>query len=238
LADLGKLTPEELDKIVRLLGYGRPSAPVWFIGMEEGLGGMNSEDTSMNLRSRCSFAETMDLRQAHLLLRQKGIPIDVETNLPSTSVWRFMAKIMLARSGDKNWKDREETKNYVRFRLGRQNEETFLTELSPIPSRKTGDKQRMISFGARVPDLAGKLDRRRAKLTELLRMSNPRLVVCYGLRRVDDFEQLMRTKLSSRATKIYASDDNGRLLLPFFGCGQMSLIVIEDLLRMGLLGQG
>jgi hypothetical protein len=49
------LSIEEVEGIVRFLGYGRPSAPVWFIGLEEGLGKMNSEDDRKNLKARASF---------------------------------------------------------------------------------------------------------------------------------------------------------------------------------------
>jgi hypothetical protein len=71
------LSPEEIGRIVNFLGYGSPSAPVWFMGIEEGLGNMNSQDISQNLKARATFESTMDLREAHIRLRERGRPIDI-----------------------------------------------------------------------------------------------------------------------------------------------------------------
>jgi hypothetical protein len=52
----------------------------------------------------------MDLYEAHLLLK-----IDFKTKLPSTAVWQWMAKIMRARDGHKDWKDlNEEVQSFMR----------------------------------------------------------------------------------------------------------------------------
>ena len=99
IAHQPELSAEEVGRIVNFLGYGRPSAPVWFMGIEEGLGNMNSQDISANLKARASFENTMDLREAHMRLRERGRPIDIENQPPSTQVWQWMAKIMLARQG-------------------------------------------------------------------------------------------------------------------------------------------
>jgi hypothetical protein len=82
------LSTEEIGRIVNFLGYGRPSAKVWFMGIEEGLGNMNSQDISENLKARASFESTMDLREAHMRLREQGRPIDIENQPPSTQVWQ------------------------------------------------------------------------------------------------------------------------------------------------------
>lgn len=143
-----ELSSEEISQIVGFLGYGPHSADVWFIGMEEGLGGMSSTDTCKNLKARATFERTMDLRTAHLRLLQGGMPIDVEKNTPSTQVWQFMAKIMLARDG-KEWRAADCYKKYVQFSLGRIHGETFLTELSPIPSKNSLQVKNGRSFSRR-----------------------------------------------------------------------------------------
>lgn len=95
------LSPEEITQIVSFLGYGRPSAPVWFIGFDEGLGGQTVADVLHNLKVRAEFEKKMDLYEAHKRLHMEGRPIDFEKVLPSTQVWRFMAKIMLTYNGSR-----------------------------------------------------------------------------------------------------------------------------------------
>ena len=134
------LSPGEIEVIVNFLGYGRLSAPVWFIGLEEGLGKMNSEDTIKNLKARGSFEKCMDLHKAHLRLQENGQPIDITVKPPSTQVWQWMAKIMQALNDHEDWKNLAPAKEYIRSSLGRCEGHTFLTELSPIPSRATVDR--------------------------------------------------------------------------------------------------
>ncbi len=138
------LLPEEIERIVNFQGYGSLSAPVWFIGIEEGLGKMSEDNAKKNLRARGNFETVMDLRDAHLRLREGGQPIDIETKQSFTQVRQYMAKVMLSRNGDKNWSELSFAEQYIRFRLGRRGGsggETFLTELSPIPSNKSKNKE-------------------------------------------------------------------------------------------------
>jgi hypothetical protein len=133
------LSDDAIKRVVGFLGYGRASAPVWFIGLEEGLGDAK-DDEATNLKARAQFKRTMDLVVAHRALQEGGEPIEIETKRKFTQVWVWMAKIMRARAGKDDWRDTEAAKTYIRQRLGRRNGETFLTEVSPIPSPKQRDK--------------------------------------------------------------------------------------------------
>ena len=53
----GSLSAEEARRILGFLGYGRLSAPVWFIGLEEGLSKQDSVDWAHNLRGRGTWDE-------------------------------------------------------------------------------------------------------------------------------------------------------------------------------------
>jgi hypothetical protein len=231
------LLPDEMTRILSFLGYGCLSAPVWFVGIEEGLGKMNSEDASTNLKARANFDKTMDLYEAHTRLREKGRPIDIESEPPSTQVWQYMAKIMLAYNGDKEWGNPKSgrAREYVRFQLGRYNGQTFLTELSPIPAHGASDRQWMELFRERDPDVDSKIGRRREHLQAELKKYCPSLIVCYGLKRADVFAELLDVEWRQISAKIYASHDAKRLLLPFFGNGHMCHKLIQDLLDRGLL---
>jgi hypothetical protein len=253
------LSTEEIGRIVNFLGYGRPSAPVWFMGLEEGLGNMNPQDIYENLKSRAGFEGTMDLREAHMRLREQGRPIDIENQPPSTQVWQWMAKIMLARQGYEDWSDlvstKEDTrsrarkhiqscaKKYIQYQLGRSNGNTFLTELSPIPAAKTTDQSFMSWFKENDTELEVKITRRRDELNRMLKANPQSLVICYGYGnggdRAHEFAKFLEVEWQSvpGCPEVCRSSDSNRLLLPFFGNGQMSYAVFVDLIRSGLLGQ-
>jgi len=228
------LSPTEIGRIVGFLGYGRTSAPVWFIGLEEGLGKMNSDDTIKNLKARASFDETMDLREAHLRLVEKGRPIDIEMNPPNTQVWKYMAKIMVAISGG-DWKNRRSVNEYIRFRLGRVSGETFLTELSPIPSRKVRERTWRELFEKLDPELEENIERRTTRLKQVARENTSSLIICYGTKRAGDFEEILGVRWHDATAQIRMSQEGRYLLLPFFGNGQMSHSVIGGLISKGLL---
>jgi hypothetical protein len=209
---------------------------VWFIGLAEGLGNMDSEDTDRNLIARGRFDGTMDLYKAHLLLQAEGHPIDVENTPPTTPVWRWMAKIMRARRGESDWSDRESAKKYVRLSLGRSEGETFLTELSPIPAHNTVDGEKWWNrFIQLDPELSSHLSRRQERLSQMLRQSPPHLVVCYGRGSADKFATLLDVDWQPVSPMIHKSPDSRCLLLPFFGNGRMSHDVVRDLSDRGLL---
>lgn len=257
IAHQPELSTEEIGRIVNFLGYGRPSAPVWFMGIEEGLGNMNSQDISANLKARASFESTMDLREAHIRLRERGRPIDIEKQPPSTQVWQWMAKIMLARQRIEDWSDLISTKEdirsharkhiqscakkYIQYQLGRYNDNTFLTELSPIPAAKTTDQSFMSWFKENDTELEVKITRRRDELNRMLKENPHSLVICYGYGnggdRARDFAKFLEVEWQSvtDCPGVCRSGDSKRLLLPFFGNGQMSYAVFVDLIRSGLL---
>jgi hypothetical protein len=243
------LLPEEIERIVNFKGYGSITAPVWFIGIEEGLGKMSDDDARRNLEVRGSFETVMDLRDAHLRLRERCQLIDIETKQSFTQVWQYMAKVMLARNGDKNWSELPFAKQYIRFRLGRRDDvrgETFLTELSPIPSNKSSNKEWYMWFKATLgSELDRKLENRNQELKrilaeQILKDRTSRLIICYSQRRANDFARLLDIEWEPvpRCPRVCtASRDYARyLLLPFFGNGQMGHQVIADLLDSELLG--
>jgi hypothetical protein len=239
------LLPEEIERIANFQGYGSLSAPVWFIGIEEGLGKMSDDDAKRNLKARGSFETVMDLRDAHLRLREGGQLIDIETKQSFTQVWQYMAKVMLARNGDRNWWELPVAEQYIRSSLGRRGGETFMTELSPIPSKSSANKEWYRWFEARLgSELGPMLENRKRKLKQILtkpieKGKVPKLVVCYSQPRANEFEGLLDIKwkpVPDCPRVCVASRDSVRyLLLPFFGFGQIGHQVIQDLFDSGLL---
>jgi len=193
---------------------------------------MSSQEVRDNLVARGHFRETMDLREAHLQLRSRGLYIDLEKSPPRTQVWRWMGKIMTAYFGSSDWEDPKIARDYVRFRLGRKGAETFLTELSPIPAFRSADRNWFNWFNKRVPDLKRRLKRRE---DELFARSRSSLVLCYGLGQADKFARFLRTDWQNVSPEIRRSPDSRYLLLPFFGNGHMRRNVVHELLERGLL---
>jgi len=240
---LPALSMTEAERILGFLGYGNPRQSVWFVGIEEGLGKADSADAKENLKARGEFDAIMDLRDAHhQRLRQNGMPINFDANPPSTPVWHWIAKIMRAYEGKDNWRDTSSAKEYIRCCLGRSNGTTFLTELSPIPSSKTANKSWMKAFNELDSELHQRLAKRQERLLLLLKNSAPRMVICYGDGRVkaQEYERFFGVEWSSIGMRV-ARDSSYPypfLLLPFFGNGQMSQPVIEEMFKLGILQGG
>ncbi len=228
------LTPSEVDKILAFLGYGNPSAPIWFMGLEEGIGEAGDEDYDHNLRERAKFEPIMDLFVAHLQLHEHGEPINLENRAKFTAVWIWMAKVCLARENGRIPENLAEVKEYVRKKLGRSNGETFLTELSPIP-RKHAKRE------PGCPDFLGECSEEDAKsragqIRELLIERRPSIVICYGFGKAERFAKTLDVCWQGdKNPRVKKSSDSLYLLLPFFGNGQMSHEVLKDLLMRGLL---
>ena len=230
----------EVGNIVGFLGYGNPAGSVWFIGIEEGLGDTDSADAVHNLKARGTFAAVMDLRDAHhKRLRESGRLIDFDAKPPSTPVWQWVAKIARAYDGKGDWKDVTSANEYVRYHLGRSEGTTFLTELSPIPSNNAANKAWFEAFNRLDDQLQKRLAKRREALVKLLDSSSPRMVICYGdgKSKAREYERFFGAEWKSIGVRI--ARDSRRafpfLLLPFFGNGQMSQSVIEEMYRLGIL---
>ena len=134
------LSGDGIDRVINFLGYGCPSAPVWFIGLEEGLGKANSQEGIDNLKARDSFKPIMDLHEAHKLLQEKGGQIDIELKKSFTQVWIWMAKIVRARRDLKDWSNVAFAKEYVRRHLGRAFERPLHCDERQRRVRARGDR--------------------------------------------------------------------------------------------------
>jgi hypothetical protein len=230
------MSPSEIDAILAFLGYGNLDAHVWFIGIEERLGNANEREAWMNIKARGKFEKVMDLRKAHLSMRESGAFIDIERKASFTQVWIWMAKIMRAIAGENNWRNLDLAKEYVRYSLGREEGDTFLAEFSPIPKKKKADKAWLNWFEHRCPELDKKLLQRRQNLQGLMQERNPPLVICYG-----KFSDAAIAGIFNQQTKwqhegkISWLHDPRRLLLPFFGNGQIGHEIVTQLVQRDLL---
>jgi len=248
-----ELTAAQVRGIANHIGYGNPSAPVWFVGAEEGLGGkMSTTEREANLAARATWEPVMDMLEAHRMLQEGGGYIrDLIDRSGSTGVWRIMARIARAFEGAVNFENAEKAAEYVRDRLGRAAGSTFLTEISPFPAALSKQPRELRDF----PDkrlINEALQRRRSEQMRLLREHQPGVLICYGSAIYEDFEQhfafqwrplctvqwVSKKSGTRQETELYQSSirhDREHLtmafLLPFFGNGALSPAVLSKFIE-------
>lgn len=228
----GDLSAEEARRILQFLGYGRLPAPIWFIGLEEGLSEQNNVDRAHNLKARGAWDEVMDLERACLTLHEGGVPMRVSVRPPRTPTWRYMAKISGALTGKPEWSDPRAAEEYVRRRLGRADPgigETFLTELSPIPSKNIAASREWLGFFKRTaPDCDRLIWQRLMKLRAIIEQNRPIFVFCYGAEKLEHnakFKSFFYARSWRKiGDKSELSEYGGcvNVLMPFFGNGRIS----------------
>ena len=164
------LTQKQIEKLLAFRGYGNPSGRFWFIGMEEGGGDFES----LQLRAD-EFANLEDLATSHAKFESHDMS-------KSISTWRIMSAIVGRISGTENWWDTANTTDYQMNRLGRLNDETYLTEILPLPKHSLSDWP----YGNFFDSPQTYFEQIFPKQLESLRLeyteakSKPEFVFCYG----------------------------------------------------------
>lgn len=245
-----ELSAAHVRGIANHIGYGNPSAPLWFVGAEEGLGGkMNEHEQAANLTARATWAPIMDMAEAHAMLREGGnYIVDLINRTGATGPWRCMARIARAFEGKNDFADRDLAAQYVRQRLGRKGGDTFLTEISAFPAAVSQQPVELRNFADRQL-IREVVEARQAEQMRLLRESSPKAIICYGTSLYKEFESHFglkwyplrtfqwRSKKSGslRETTVYQSTLRGEaqnsstaFLLPFFGNGALSPDVLQQ----------
>lgn len=165
-------TDAETEHLLSFEGCGILSAPVWFLGMEEGGGGEE------NLRRRLSFDPVEDLYEAH---RKLGITKHHEGRRIIHPAWRGMCVIMLQLMGKRP--TTEQIRRHQAEELGRKGKDTFLLELMPLPKANMGAwgyKQHLPQFESRDQYYETILPRRIDYLRRLFLKFKPSAVIGYG----------------------------------------------------------
>ena len=225
---MSDLTPAAVDRILGFVGYGNPAAPLWFIGLEEGLGGMNDADVAANLVARGRFSETMDLVQSHMTLVEGGRPYNLSLRYKFTPVWLWMARFARAIEGAPDWEDLDLAKEYVRARLGRSDGGTFLTYASPIPEKRLHTRQWTELLNRSGAGMQGLIAQRAARVRAMIEQHRPSIVICHGTTATRDYQSFLPPMdwhpMPGNAAFLDARDARGlrRFITPFFGVGQMS----------------
>lgn len=174
-----EITPEQLERIFEQKGFGNPKGRYWFIGMEEG-----GEGTPDKLRIRSTFAAIEDLAKVQHRL-------GVNMARARTATWSIMSRIVLKLGGERNWNGAWLAKEYRTNKLGRQDGDTFLAELLPLPSPGKGVWTYQLLLGHTRQEYERETIPRRVELLRgLVAEYRPSVVVCYGKGHWPDFSQI------------------------------------------------
>lgn len=114
-------------------GYGSYKALFWFIGMEEGGGGsqeeINQRLANWNTRGHRELEDVADYHRAFGITRHWDEPVKLQPT------WNKLIRVLMSiKSLEPSPSD---VKDYQRDHLGRENDETCLLELMPLPSPGT-----------------------------------------------------------------------------------------------------
>jgi len=119
--ELHGLSKNGLERVLSFEGYGNKAADYWFLGIEEGGGSIEQ------LRLRAKFYDVVeDLDTAH---RKIGL----RDEMLKSPTLKVMSKLSLALLGRPNWSEKSAIDEFHATELGRSGEDTFLTELMPLP---------------------------------------------------------------------------------------------------------
>lgn len=121
-----------MDNLLGHVGFGNPQGRFWFVGIEE-----YGEGTLKELEWRLQFDEVDDLNRVHVLWGTdfaKEEPFNPQKLVPT---WAAMSKFVLRLTGEPNCSDNERVRDYLSDHLGQVGDQTFLTEMLPLPVRGT-----------------------------------------------------------------------------------------------------
>jgi hypothetical protein len=163
-------------RIETFIGFGRPEASVYFIGLEEGL--QRSADLTREMEERSSYEQFMDLAEVQVKLGESSIYFGEDA--VSQRTWRPMCDLMLRKSGA--IPTLAARRKYQAERLGRRDGDTLLAELLPYPHSDTSQwlYADLSRFASREDYELELLPKRIALLRQLIDKYCPDIVVCYG----------------------------------------------------------
>ena len=191
--------------IERFFGYGTWTAPVWFLGMEEG-GGGTAEEVQRRIEawSRRGCHELEDLFAYHQAI---GVTRHIAERPALQASWAKMARVLLASRGGPVTTDA--VRRYQRDELGRWGGASCIAELLPLPSPRVDDW--LYADHSAIPYLATRAAYRHElvapRITALQRRIDdhrPIAVVCFG-RTYDPYWQQLAGAPLTEASAGYAT---------------------------------
>jgi len=188
-------------------GYGNYSAPFWFIGMEEGGGGSLDEIsqrlTAWDARGRRELEDVAGYHHAIGITRFWDEPVRLQ------STWNRLIRIVISAKGHEP--SSQEVKDYQRDYLGRENAETCLLELMPLPSPNASNwlynEISSLSYLANRQSYVKEVAPLRIKhIRSKIAGFSPLLVLFYGLGYLDYWQEIAGISLEpQKIDRVYGS---------------------------------
>ena len=171
-------------RLERFWGYGNLEAPVWFVGMEEGLG-KNRSATDLEARLRATDGKaTVDMRRDmmqvpdHIRFFRNGAPVQ--------SSWKYPIALYLYLKNKKK-PTKQEIQEHQAFIIGDSElKNNVALELMPLPVHKTNEdawiynKYRISGLESRKKYLDTYKPGRVKELTRMINNYSPKLVIFYS----------------------------------------------------------
>ncbi len=222
------ITPDLIKRRLKTFwGYGSLDAPVWFVGMEEGLGKNRS---AADLEARFLAADgkaTVDMRRDmaqvpdHIRFFREGAPVQAS--------WKFPIALYLYLKNKKE-PTKQEIQNYQAFELGNSElKNDVALELMPLPSHRANEYTWLYAnygisgLGSRKEYLNTYKPRRIKELNHLIKIHSPRLVIFYSLTYLPDWIDVMGEIPNEVCRQMYFAKN-----------GKMSFCVIPQGVSFGM----
>ncbi|WP_420555647.1 hypothetical protein [Roseovarius sp.] len=170
-----------LEYAAKFYGYGDLSAPIWFIGMEEGGGGKDTVEKRLEAWDRRGRRAVEDLADYHEAMGVGHLTTGKNVKLQST--WAKLIYFQMSAEGETA--EREAVRNFQASTWGRDSSKTCLLELMPLPKRKASSWE--YNKWTDIPELWSRelyfahfAAKRAQGLKDLIEKRNPKVVVFYG----------------------------------------------------------
>lgn len=199
-------------RINNFWGYGSLNAPVWFVGMEEGLNPtIDTEELEERLRS-ADGKTTVDMRKdmQNLIGHMKWF----RANSPIQATWKYPIALYLYLKNNKK-PSKEDIRRHQGLVLGDSlKKETSTIELMPLPSQKASEstwlygKYNIEGLRSRKEYLSLYKPRRVQELKHLVEKYSPRTVIFYSVLYISEWSEIIGRKPELISPQMYFAKTN------------------------------
>lgn len=195
------------NRIKNFWGYGSLNAPVWYVGMEEGLG-PTTDTEELEIRFKAADGKiTVDMRKdmAHLVGHMKWF----QKNSPIQATWKYPIALYLYLKNHRI-PTKEDIREHQGLILGdKEKKESTTIELMPLPSQKAHEstwlykKYGVIGLDTRKEYLNTYKPKRVKELKNLIEKYSPKLVIFYSIEYLPEWTEIIGQKPKEITKQMY-----------------------------------
>lgn len=207
------ITPDILqNRIKNFWGYGSLEAPVWIVGMEEGLN-PTTDTEELEVRFRAADGKTtIDMRRdmAHLVGHMKWF----RKNSPIQATWKYPIALYLYLK-NKKVPSQQDIRDHQGLVLGDTVlKESTTIELMPLPSQSANEstwlykKYGIPNLSSRKEYLATYKPKRVQELKNLVQTYSPKLVIFYSIGYLLEWAEIIGKKPEKITSQMYFAQNS------------------------------